>query len=43
MKNNKFFRGLLFLVFNFLALGIGVILMKNGPQTEWYLQLNKAP
>lgn len=28
---------------NFLALGIGVLLMQNGPQRDWYLSLNKAP
>jgi tryptophan-rich sensory protein len=30
-------------VVNFLALGIGVLLMQNGPQRDWYLSLNKAP
>ncbi|MCG8183818.1 TspO/MBR family protein [Tenacibaculum piscium] len=43
MKQNKYIRFLLFLVVNFLALGIGVILMENGPKSEWYLSLNKAP
>ena len=32
-----------FLVLNFLALGFGGLLMGNGPSSEWYLQLNKAP
>ncbi len=32
-----------FLIINFGALAIGVWLMDNGPQTNWYLQLNKAP
>jgi len=32
-----------FLVLNFLALGIGGLLMGNGPLSDWYLQLNKAP
>ncbi|MBP0904114.1 TspO/MBR family protein [Mariniflexile gromovii] len=41
MKTLKYF--FIFLIINFAALGIGVLLMKNGPQTEWYLQLNKAP
>lgn len=41
MKTLKFF--ILFLVINFGALAIGVWLMDNGPQTQWYLQLNKAP
>ncbi|WP_233884512.1 TspO/MBR family protein [Tenacibaculum piscium] len=43
MKQNKYIRFLIFLVVNFLALGIGVILMENGPKSEWYLSLNKAP
>ncbi|APG65507.1 TspO protein [Tenacibaculum todarodis] len=43
MKSNKYIRFILFLIANFLALGIGGLLMKNGPQTEWYLLLNKAP
>ena len=41
MKIFKYF--IVFLIFNFGALGIGVILMQNGPQSDWYLQLNKAP
>ncbi|WP_372754466.1 TspO/MBR family protein [Mariniflexile sp.] len=32
-----------FLVINFGALVIGTLLMNNGPQTDWYMQLNKAP
>ena len=32
-----------FLVINFGALAIGSWLMDNGPQTDWYLGLNKAP
>lgn len=32
-----------FLVLNFGALGIGVLLMNNGPQDTWYAALNKAP
>jgi len=32
-----------FLVLNFGALGIGVLLMNNGPQDAWYAALNKAP
>jgi translocator protein len=43
MQKNKPFRFLLFLFFNFSALGIGVFLMNNGPQTEWYKSLNQAP
>ncbi|MBE7629899.1 TspO/MBR family protein [Tenacibaculum piscium] len=43
MKQNKYIRFLLFLVVNFLALAIGVVLMEDGPKTEWYLSLNKAP
>lgn len=43
MKENKYIRFLIFLGANFLALGIGVVLMENGPQTDWYVSLNKAP
>ena len=41
MKTLKYF--IIFFVLNFMALGIGVLLMDNGPRTEWYLKLNKAP
>ena len=34
---------IIFLIINFGALGIGSYLMGNGPQTEWYLGLNRAP
>lgn len=34
---------IVFLIINFGALAIGSWLMDNGPQTEWYLSLNKAP
>ena len=40
---NKYARFITFLIANFLALGIGVVLMNNGPQTDWYINLNKAP
>ena len=43
MFQNKYVRFLTFLVVNFLALGLGVLLMNNGPQTEWYKALNQAP
>lgn len=43
MENNKYIRFLIFLVANFLALGIGTWLMNDGPRTEWYLSLEKAP
>ena len=33
----------IFLIINFGALAIGNWLMNNGPQTEWYINLNKAP
>jgi len=33
----------IFLVLNFSALGIGSLLMDNGPTSDWYLKLNKAP
>lgn len=32
-----------FLIVNFGALAIGNWLMANGPRTEWYTNLNKAP
>ena len=41
MKPLKFI--FIFLVLNFGALAIGSWLMANGPQTDWYLNLNKAP
>ena len=34
---------IIFLVLNFGGLFIGNILMDNGPQTDWYLNLNQAP
>ncbi len=34
---------LLFLIINFGALALGSWLMNNGPLTDWYLHLNKAP
>tara|TARA_R110002049_G_scaffold175107_1_gene342409 strand:- start:3785 stop:4246 length:462 start_codon:yes stop_codon:yes gene_type:complete len=33
----------IFLIINFGALAIGSWLMGNGPQSDWYLALNKAP
>lgn len=40
----KFFKTFIFfLIVNFGALGIGSSLMDNGPQTQWYKQLNQAP
>ena len=41
MKQLKFI--VLFLIINFGALAIGTLLMNNGPQTDWYQQLNQAP
>ncbi len=41
MKQLKYF--IVFLVLNFGALAIGSLLMANGPQTDWYLNLDKAP
>lgn len=32
-----------FIVLNFGALGLGTWLMKSGPTSGWYLDLNKAP
>ncbi|MDO6759212.1 TspO/MBR family protein [Tamlana sp. 2_MG-2023] len=43
MLNNKYIRFIIFVTANFLALGVGVILMDNGPQSEWYTSLNQAP
>ena len=34
---------IVFLIFNFGALAIGNLFMGKGPQTQWYLSLNKAP
>lgn len=34
---------IIFLIINFGALAIGSLLMNNGPQGDWYMQLNKAP
>ena len=33
----------IFLIINFGALAVGSWLMDNGPQTEWYINLNQAP
>jgi len=33
----------IFLIINLSALGLGSYLMNNGPSSEWYLKLNKAP
>jgi tryptophan-rich sensory protein len=33
----------LFLVINFGGLAVGNWLMQNGPMTDWYVNLNKAP
>ncbi|MFD1162548.1 TspO/MBR family protein [Hwangdonia seohaensis] len=34
---------IVFLIINFGALAIGSWLMDNGPQSHWYINLNKAP
>jgi len=34
---------LILLIINFGALGVGSWLMQNGPISEWYMQLDKAP
>lgn len=34
---------LLFFILNFGALGLGVLLMGNGPTSMWYTSLNQAP
>ncbi|WP_345003690.1 TspO/MBR family protein [Snuella lapsa] len=41
MKLAKFI--IVFLILNFTALYLGSWLMNNGPQTNWYIHLNKAP
>ena len=41
MKQLKY--TILFLIINFGGLAIGSWLMENGPQTDWYKTLNKAP
>lgn len=41
MKNGKLI--VLFLIINFGGLAIGNWLMQNGPMTDWYINLNKAP
>jgi tryptophan-rich sensory protein len=40
---NFYIRLLIFLVINFGALGLGMILMNDGPRADWYLSLDKAP
>ncbi|WP_298510976.1 TspO/MBR family protein [uncultured Kordia sp.] len=40
---NFYVRLVLFLIINFGALWIGTILMNDGPRTDWYLNLDKAP
>ena len=40
----KFFKHfLLFLLINFGSLGIGILLMGNGPTSDWYTSMNQAP
>ena len=39
----KEYKFLLFIVINFLALYIGSFLSQNGPSSDWYQSLNKAP
>ena len=39
---NFYTRLILFLIINFGALGLGIILMNDGPRTDWYLNLDKA-
>ena len=40
---NKLSYFILFLIINFGGLALGSWLMNNGPETEWYITLNKAP
>ncbi|HIC31215.1 MAG TPA: tryptophan-rich sensory protein [Flavobacteriaceae bacterium] len=41
MKKLKYF--IFFLFINFGSLGLGSWLMDNGPQSDWYINLNQAP
>lgn len=41
MGKLKYF--IFFLLLNFGSLALGSYLMNNGPRTDWYLNLNKAP
>lgn len=41
MKVLKYF--LLFLFINFGSLALGTLLMNDGPMTDWYMTLHKAP
>lgn len=41
--NHKYILFLIFLLANFGALGIGTILMNDGPTSNWYTSLNQAP
>ena len=34
---------MIFFIINFGGLGIGSWLMNNGPQSDWYINLNQAP
>ena len=34
---------ILFLIINLGSLALGTVLMDNGPRTDWYIHLNKAP
>lgn len=40
----KFFKTLIiFLILNFGALGLGILLMGSGPTSDWYTAMNQAP
>ena len=43
MKKKRLQLFIFFLIINFGALGIGSWLMNNGPMTDWYINLSKAP
>jgi len=43
MLQKSYIRFVIFLIANFSALGFGILLMNDGPRTEWYQSLNKAP
>lgn len=39
----QFLLTILFLIINFGGLALGNFFMNNGPNTDWYINLNKAP
>ena len=43
MKKMPIFRFLVFLIVNFVALGLGGMFTGSGVVSDWYQQLNQAP